>query len=143
VPKFGWGEIPIAKRRLITMHPHIKSLWVAALRSGEYKQAQGALRTPDGMCCLGVLCDLHSKETETAWAREDGGDVDDCYDGETALLPASVLEWAGLYGQLGDSKNHPVVSVDGKLVGLADLNDGAGRRKHTFPEIADLIERHL
>jgi hypothetical protein len=29
--------------------------WVAALRSGEYKQGKGQLKTPEGnFCCLGV-----------------------------------------------------------------------------------------
>lgn len=34
----------------------LKKEWVAALRSGKYKQAHGTLSKPDGDCCLGVLC---------------------------------------------------------------------------------------
>lgn len=30
--------------------------WVAALRSGEYKQCDGQLASPNGYCCLGVAC---------------------------------------------------------------------------------------
>jgi len=32
--------------------------WVAALRSGDYRQTQGALSTPDedSFCCFGVAC---------------------------------------------------------------------------------------
>lgn len=43
--------------------------WIAALRSGEYKQTKGALRKADGFCCLGVLCDLTRKEglVSTDW----------------------------------------------------------------------------
>lgn len=33
-------------------------LWVAALRSGEYPQDVGALRTAKGFCCLGVACEV-------------------------------------------------------------------------------------
>lgn len=44
------------------MNQEIKKRWVAALRSGDYKQGTGALRNADNkFCCLGVLCDLHSK----------------------------------------------------------------------------------
>ncbi|MES2366991.1 MAG: hypothetical protein V4563_14040 [Pseudomonadota bacterium] len=39
-------NIPLAKQ------------WVAALRSGKYKQGKGKLRRGDEFCCLGVLCDL-------------------------------------------------------------------------------------
>src|ERR1700722_19140718 len=40
------------------MDPALKAKWVAALRSGEYKQGDGKLhnRTDDSYCCLGVLC---------------------------------------------------------------------------------------
>jgi hypothetical protein len=37
----------------------IKTKWLEALRSGEYKQGQGALQTSDKtFCCLGVLCEV-------------------------------------------------------------------------------------
>ena len=40
------------------MNQELKAKWVAALRSGEYKQGQGAMRpTPDTYCCLAVLRD--------------------------------------------------------------------------------------
>lgn len=29
--------------------------WLAALRSGEYKQGKGSLKSHEGYCCLGVL----------------------------------------------------------------------------------------
>ena len=35
---------------------------IAALRSGDYEQTNGALRSRDAFCCLGVLCDLHLDE---------------------------------------------------------------------------------
>ena len=49
------------------MNKDIKTLWVAALRSGDYEQAQGVLKRDGGFCCLGVLCDLHSKQYERKW----------------------------------------------------------------------------
>ncbi len=40
-------------------------LLIAALESGEYKQGQGRLRTPEGntskFCCLGVACNVHAQ----------------------------------------------------------------------------------
>jgi hypothetical protein len=39
-----------------------KTKWVAALRSGKYRQGTGRLRTKDGgYCCLGVLCEAVGK----------------------------------------------------------------------------------
>ncbi|MDE3022802.1 MAG: hypothetical protein KGI54_13250 [Pseudomonadota bacterium] len=32
--------------------------WVAALTSGNFPQVEGALRTSEGFCCLGVACNL-------------------------------------------------------------------------------------
>ena len=48
------------------MNKEVKQQWVAALRSGEYKQGKNALRRQyEGedaeFCCLGVLCDLAVK----------------------------------------------------------------------------------
>lgn len=45
------------------MNKTIKAKWIAALRSGKYKQAKGVMRegpasNPKGFCCLGVLCDV-------------------------------------------------------------------------------------
>lgn len=39
------------------MDADLKARWVAALRSGEYKQGRGQLQdTKNRYCCLGVLC---------------------------------------------------------------------------------------
>lgn len=36
-----------------------KDKWIAALRSGKYKQGRGQLRSlNNNYCCLGVLCDV-------------------------------------------------------------------------------------
>lgn len=44
------------------MKPDIKERWVAALRSGEYKQGKGTLKErgdcPPLYCCLGVLLEI-------------------------------------------------------------------------------------
>lgn len=44
------------------MKPELKEAWVKALRSGDYKQGQGALKWQGSgaalHCCLGVLCEV-------------------------------------------------------------------------------------
>ncbi len=35
-----------------------KAEWIAALRSGKYKQARGKLKKDGGYCCLGVYCEI-------------------------------------------------------------------------------------
>lgn len=51
------------------MNKALKRRWVKALRSGDYPQTQGALKTDAGFCCLGVLCELqHSVASSWAWA---------------------------------------------------------------------------
>lgn len=120
------------------MNQEIKQRWLAALRSGEYQQAHGRLRNGDSFCCLGVLCDLHSKTTGNAW-----GD-DDRYFSVDGALPPEVQEWSGLTDSNPDMPAPP--NFIGELT-IAEYNDGRlGRmclRPHTFVEIAALIEEHL
>lgn len=74
------------------MDPRIKQMWIAALRSGDYKQAKRRLRIEhsDGSasyCCLGVLCELYRQETgEGEWLddlvnlpAQDAADNDESY----------------------------------------------------------------
>lgn len=116
------------------MNPEIKQLWLGALRSGEYKQGARCLRSRRGcaLCCLGVLCDIHAKQTGGEWYADRSGNR--AYDGEVSLLPSSVVEWAGL------ADEDPFVippTVPGRR--LSSLNDNG----MSFPEIADAIEASL
>ena len=120
------------------MNAVVKDKWVRALRSGEYAQGMYSLKdTAEGItryCCLGVLCDLHSKETGNQWSEEDD------YLEEDTSLPPEVIEWAGL-----DSDLPHIRSLD---TNLATINDGDGHvnspfRAYSFQEIADLIEQNL
>lgn len=124
------------------MNPEIKAKWVAALRSGEYRQGQANLRNrANEFCCLGVLCDLAAKEGLGAWdadRRDDAFvwpslDADLGYD--VTLLPRGIAAWAGIdAGLLG-----PNVEIRGTDDALACHNDD-GR---TFSEIAAAIEEQL
>ena len=113
------------------MNERIKKLWLEALRSGEYKQTKNYLRTGDGFCCLGVLCDLHSRETGHDWDEVDGSylyNIDD----DSQTLPDDVKLWAGL----NENNPQPQLADDN----LATLND---QKEMTFGEIASLIEAGL
>jgi hypothetical protein len=116
------------------MNPEVKERWIAALRSGEYDQGKNLLRFEEKFCCLGVLCDLHSKETGNEWDIVEG--IRETYLGMNGYLPAEVVEWAGL-----DTNNPRVKTVQEKLVekDLAFLNDVG----YSFYQISDLIEVQL
>jgi hypothetical protein len=103
------------------MNPEVKRVWINELRSGRYKQTDGALRRKGSYCCLGVLCDMSKaskwEATPLGWEHK--------YGGMAGLPPASVREWAELSRRAQDELSH--------------LNDCGA----TFAKIADWIERHL
>lgn len=109
------------------MNPEIKQQWVAALRSGEYKQGDAYLRQGDSFCCLGVLCDVAVKAGLNVHVKSSA--VSTLYDGHSAFLPDSVQDWAGL------------ASCDPRAgnMELSTRNDTGS----TFEEIADLIDEYL
>ena len=112
------------------MNPQIKQKWVDALRSGGYQQTQRYLRTDNGFCCLGVLCDLYAKENNVEWNLVNNGHNYEFQDKESHL-PSSVVEWSGV------EDSNPL--VNDKTESLANLND----RGSTFNVIADVIEHQL
>jgi hypothetical protein len=114
------------------VNAEIKAQWLAALRSGEYAQGYGHLRTDDEFCCLGVLCELHRKATDgNAW-------IDERYEGAFEVLPRVVVEWAGL------QDSSPEICTTGyELAVYNDGNSHVDLSPHSFTEIADLIEEYL
>lgn len=128
-------------------------LLVAALRSGEYTQAKGRLHRvirsegrPPGWCCLGVACDIASKFGLNL-ARSIEGGCDEAFDGASAYLPPSVIDWYGFDGQNPYLKLPEGCSTQyGVAVPAADLNDGGytdaegEKREAGFSQIADFFE---
>jgi hypothetical protein len=126
------------------MRTDIKELWVAALRSGAYRQGTGALKVTTrvgegtGYCCLGVLCELAvtagmiPPPTKTDglssdhWTYGIGESVHD------TILPAIVRDWAGILSRNPAINGHPQST-------LAGANDSG----LSFGEIADIIEEQL
>ncbi len=119
------------------MNEEIKAKWIAALRSGEYRQGAGALRRvastedEDRYCCLGVLCDLAEKAGVLTVEKTQFGGYR--YQGESGLLPDTVQTWANL-----DTSNPDVYKGSTRGL-LAELNDDGV----PFSEIADMIEASL
>lgn len=106
-------------------------LWLKALRSGEYKQVKGRLRTEEGYCCLGVACDVYAKQHKTLkWRRDEEGDIE--FSGASTQLPDNVRKWLGLKDSEGEFN-----LKDGHEETLTNLNDD---EEKSFEEIADIIE---
>jgi|SRR5688572_25661727 hypothetical protein len=110
------------------MRKSIRKLWVTALRSGAYKQGTAGLRFESSFCCLGVLCDLHSKAAFVAWEQDEESGIYR-YMGETIVLPKEVCAWAGL-----ETQNPAVPKIF-----LTTQNDA----RRSFKRVAGMIERHL
>jgi hypothetical protein len=102
-----------------------QKLWIAALRSGKYEQAQDKLQDGDGFCCLGVCAKVY-EDTEFGFVGREGNEIA----GDTLSGQPGVRDWSGLHHAVADGFNHP----DG--LSLVEMND----RGQTFHEIADELE---
>lgn len=108
--------------------------WVAALRSGKYKQGTGKLNKDGNYCCLGVACQLYEAENPGKLVVEEEDTVF-FYDDNYLSLPEKVKDAMGIK-HLQDEFETPVEFGDQKYYHLCLLND-AGM---SFSEIADVIE---
>lgn len=130
----------------------VKIKWVAALRSGEYKQTTGQLADTDyndnySFCCLGVLAEVlepgitkHGGALEGLCTLRDAHDKFNTDHGLWALfepnteLHALASDFRSAMPEGNDVSDK---QADSSLMTLND--DG----KYTFNQIADLIEEHL
>jgi hypothetical protein len=99
------------------MNQDLKTRWLAALRSGAYKQGQGGLllRADNLFCCLGVLADVIDPG---GWDGDEDADFM-AWGGRTDILPSGT---AGLSAKWQTC--------------LMQLNDGG----ESFAYIADVLE---
>ncbi len=105
------------------MKADIAKKWVEALRSGDYKQCRYVLRDDtNSYCCLGVLCDIYSKETGKPFPSS-----------PNEVLRPVVMKWAGLADKYGT-----IDKESGSSLSLGGMND-CGR---TFADIANIIENN-
>ena|SRR6185312_5054794 len=120
------------------MDAELKQKWIDALRSGQYEQGNGQLRTQDDkFCCLGVLCDIINPH---GWGHYNDGTFEDKDWGFgpdfafSDYLPDDLRETVGISSALQTE--------------LAARNDGGPNsatgdkyERQTFAEIADVIEK--
>ncbi len=102
------------------MKYNVMKKWVKALRSGQYKQTTQRLVDNDEFCCLGVLCDVASKEKVISFYEYE----------KCSVLPKVVMEWSGIRDAYGERK--------GRRKALVELNDIS---RYSFKRIADVIEK--
>lgn len=110
------------------MKPYWKRLWLASLRSGNYKQTRGVLRRirsglPDRFCCLGVLGDLQ-QSPRAKWKLSGSGQTR-LLEGREGHLSGELKQKFGLDDDAADT--------------LIGMNDGNRR----FKTIANWIEKNL
>lgn len=109
----------------MAMDPELKAKWVAALRSGEYKQGTGVLHNGEGYCCIGVFCEVSA---------------DPSWDGE--YITGETEE--GTITRMDNFLPYDVTQkykLDKEILGvLWRMNDCRGA---SFAEIADYIESNL
>lgn len=98
------------------LDPEFKAKWVAALRSGEYRQGKGWLHNNGTYCCLGVAC-------------------------KVVGIPNSDLRscWIKSYDQTFDSVPKILRGSSGVAYTLGKMNDDY----ISFFQIADYIEANL
>jgi hypothetical protein len=110
------------------------SMWVAALRSGGYKQGKTYLKSVNResgdveYCCLGVLCEIMGVPQRKSL---DPAEYIIFENYSCSQLPEEVVAELGMYGTMGETKLY-----DGNSLAMA--ND-MGR---SFKEIADMIEKN-
>ncbi len=111
------------------LEPEFKAKWIAALRSGEYKQGMNWLLKEDKYCCLGVagaICNISTNTLESHSTLS--GSID------FAVIPRTIK---------GNAVPGSAVSF------LTSRNDGntssinPNGEKWDFNQIADWIEENL
>jgi hypothetical protein len=111
------------------MDTKLKAEWIAALRSGKYKQGRLFLRdSEDNYCCLGVLCEVAGEVAIANAANSvgiDGANSAYCYRDTYGTLSSTMLREVGMSANL--------------MSKLIDMNDV---ERCSFDTIADYIE-HL
>lgn len=125
-------------------------LFIAALRSGEFRQGLSTLASKKAedehwkYCCLGVACEVAIRNGVVVEVREEGITYNfkverycRIYEGTSTVLPPSVREWLGLTadeadprlltGHIGEHKSY-----------ATNLNDNG---QWTFEQLAEGFER--
>lgn len=124
-----------------------KAEWVAALRSGDYTQAQHRLRIKGGFCCLGVKADLEVKKGNGSWVQKEEDVLADAFYYQLNVDPLNEEEetltfMGGIPKQIFPETNKYIKDSDfdtfsNHLIRMNDTN------KKSLSEIADWIEQNI
>jgi len=129
------------------MKAEVKERWLQDLRSGEFKQGKGVLRTKsDEFCCLGVLCNIIDPNawegTVSHWVDQaeneyggKGADVE-AYIYPQPLSPTEDLGGEVLHTFLSSKFLQEVGLKKSLAHALAELNDEG----NSFEALAEMIE---
>jgi hypothetical protein len=126
------------------MNPEIKTRWIEALRSGDYKQGKSILHNiyTDEFCCLGVLCDIVRDEVPGLEVEQHR--ASESFDGSEGYPPESVCNYVGIETGGGFrvhlKEEDNVQGLTSETVDVYYLNDALS---WDFERIADSIERDL
>ena len=101
------------------MAPELKAKWVAALRSGKYKQGKGTLYKGGKHCCLGVLHRIAYPDRPIPAKKQSFTSAEEIGLG-FGMFPTHHL------ANMNDGRN---------------LEGGGKGKQYSFAEIADYIER--
>lgn len=118
----------------------LRKRWVEALRSGQYEQARGCLKSNDGYCCLGVAAEVAGKAFQkSSVPGYEWGLASDHGWLSLSFLSYEVCEAYGLRGPVGDLIERVDLSPSRRgFISLGQMND----QGYTFAEIADFIEQN-
>lgn len=112
------------------MDQELKQRWLTALRSGDYQQGRGRLKTHrDTYCCLGVLCDVSELGEWVTPVGAISPQYKLSYEGDGPHLARDLGVHHELFGIPGEAED--------KLVAMNDDDE------LSFPEIANWIEENL
>lgn len=112
--------------------------WVAALRSGIYKQGTGVLKNDKNcFCCLGVLLDINGikPDSDKLKDHELNGESVGCYvyDSVVDMISPALQRACDIKTDFGK-----YISKAGISTSLAVIND----EDYSFEHIANVIEEH-
>ncbi len=116
--------------------------WIDALKSGRYQQSRKRLRTVDGFCCLGVLCDISG---QGQWVLDDN-DFGAYLISTTislVMIPTEMRSFVGFSPDGCFTSQFRVFlglyNLDDLPITLAKMNDSG----ETFEKIANVIYNAL
>lgn len=118
------------------MTKQMKREWLAALRSGKYRQTKHQLHNGVGFCCLGVLLDACVEGDWEIADSDERGEVDGSPKQAWAFVPA---EGPRAVPTASDPESFSDVLDGADMSVLIKMNDDGTR----FPDIADWIEANV